>query len=283
MALYKFLLEIRQIKYDIVVDVYGKPESNIIVAFSVARKKIGFYKWYTSLFYTHTIKEISKPVTNAGLALENRLNLVKFLNPKIELNNRPKIYLTPDEITNGRKILDQYAIDLSKKIFMISVLGSGPNKTYPSVYMAQILDFIAQHMNGTLLFNYMPSQAEDAKKIFEQTQKSIRMDVGAKGIREFLSITHHCNALIGNEGGAVNMAKALNIPTFTIFSPWIKKEAWNSFENETDTVSVHLKDFKPELYNGKSPKEMKNDSLKLYESFTPDLILPTLEKYLESI
>ena len=79
------------------------------------------------------------------------------------------------------------------------------------------------------------------------------------------------------------MAKGLNIPTFTIFSTWIRKEAWNSFEDGVQNVSVHLKDFKPELYGETSPKEMKKAALNLYEKFTPESIIPTLKKYLKGL
>ncbi|RYE20481.1 MAG: hypothetical protein EOP45_10960, partial [Sphingobacteriaceae bacterium] len=75
--------------------------------------------------------------------------------------------------------------------------------------------------------------------------------------------------------------KALNKPTFTIFSTWIIKEAWNAFEDEKQNVSVHLKDFKPELYGEKTAKEMKDKAMELYDAFTPDLVIPSLEKYLE--
>ena len=283
-AFTKFLFSIRRTKYDMVIDAYGKLESNLIVAFSGAKTKIGFYKPYTRFIYTKAVKEISITQTNAGLAIDNRLNLIRFLNPKIELSSKPKIFLTDEEIQNGKRILEQHKVDSSKKIYMISALGSGANKTYPFVFMSEILDFIVAKTGGTLLFNYMPSQVDQANAIYNlclaETKKNIKMDLLCNGIREFLSVTYHCDALIGNEGGAVNMAKALNIPTFTIFSPWIIKEAWNSFENGTNTVSVHLKDFKPELYSGRSPKEMKKKSLELYNSYTPDLIIPILEKYL---
>ena len=76
------------------------------------------------------------------------------------------------------------------------------------------------------------------------------------------------------------MAKALDVPTFTIFSPWILKEAWNMFENGTTNVSVHLKDVKPELYTGKSLKVAKQNSQALYQIFTPDLITNKLKSYL---
>ena len=285
-AFLKFLISIRKSRYDMVFDAYGKLESNLVVAFSDAKTKIGFHKSYSNFLYTKTVKEIPIPLTNAGTALENRINLVKAVSDQTDFDFRPKIFLTENEIENGRSILLKHHIDFSKKVFMIGVLGSGKSKTYPLEYMAKLLDIIVQKTNATLLFNYMPSQIEEAKAIFDlcqkETQNHIKIDVVPGSIREFLSITHHCHALIGNEGGAVNMAKALDIPTFTIFSTWIKKEAWNSFEDGTRNVSVHLKDFKPELYGSKSPKEMKKEAMTLYQSFTPDLITPSLENYLKN-
>ncbi|RZK12500.1 MAG: lipopolysaccharide heptosyltransferase family protein [Flavobacterium sp.] len=285
-AFLTFLVGIRRAKYDIVIDAYGKLESNLVVGVSGAPTKIGFYKSYTSFVYSKTVREIPQPLTNAGTALENRLNLLSSLNHnKLQLDIKPRIFLTEQEIQNGKQILQDSNIDFSRKIFMIGVLGSGNNKTYPFPFMAKLLDFIVAKTDAMLLFNYMPSQKDEARAIFDlcqpDTQKHIKIDVIPGSIREFLSITHHCDALIGNEGGAVNMAKALDVPTFTIFSTWIIKEAWNSFEDGKRNVSVHLKDFKPELYGTKTAKEMKKSALDLYNHFDPDLFLPILEKYLK--
>jgi ADP-heptose:LPS heptosyltransferase len=282
-AFFTFLLAIKESKYDMVFDAYGKLESNLVVAFSNAQTKIGFHKSYSNFLYTQTVKETTKPSTNAGTALENRINLLKLIAPSACFNLQPNIFLTNEEIANGLHILQKHTIDLSKKLYMIGVLGSGNSKTYPFAYMAQILDLIVQQTQATLLFNYMPSQVEEAKAIYhlcnKETQNHIKIDLIPGSIREFLSITYHCNALIGNEGGAVNMAKALHIPTFTVFSTWIIKEAWNAFEDGITNVSVHLKDFKPELYGAKSAKEMKKQALPLYQKFTPDLFEYLVQKF----
>lgn len=280
----KFVLSVRSKKYDIVIDAYGKLGSSIIVGFSSANKRIGFYKPYTSIAYSDTVKDLEAPLTNAGLALDNRLQLIKVLNPEIALDSKPKIYITEQEIDNGAKILSDNGINPNDKVYMISVLGSLKTKSYPAPYMATLLNTIAQKSDAVLVFNYIPSQKEDALTIYnlcsEAAKTKIRMDIAPGNIREFISVLYHCNALIGNEGGAVNTAKALDIPTFTIFSTWIKKEAWNSFEDGTTTVSVHLKDYKPEIYGDVSPKKMKPRALELYTEFTPDLIIPALEKYI---
>ncbi|SDS59247.1 heptosyltransferase-2 [Formosa sp. Hel1_31_208] len=280
-----FLQGIKKAQYDVVIDVYSKFSSNLMTKFSGAPIKISKKKWYTSHYYTHTFKEAKTPKTNAGLAVENRLNLLHPICNTIPEKLQPKIYLLPEEIEQSKQLLINADINLSKPLFMISVLGSGENKTYPLPHMAKIIDAIVESTNGQILFNYIPKQLTEAKTVFnfckKETKAHIFFDVFGKNLRDFIAITNHCTALIGNEGGAVNMAKALNVPTFTIFSPWILKEAWNMFENETTHRSVHLKDFKPELYEGKSLKTAKKEVFSLYKTFPPELIIPKLIRYLK--
>jgi len=280
-----FLKSIKKEKYDAVIDVYSKLSSNLITRFSGSKIKISKKKWYTSHYYTHTYKEAKIPKTNAGLAIENRLQLLKPLCNNVSKRLQPKVYLTLKEIEHAKQFLIKSNIDLSKPLFMISVLGSGETKTYPLQYMANLINVIVEETNGQILFNYIPKQVIEAKTVFNfcnaNTKKHIFFDVFGKSLRDFLSITHHCSALIGNEGGAINMAKALSIPTFTVFSPWVLKEAWNMFEDGKKHVSIHLKDVKPNLYDGKSLKDMKNNVHSLYEAFEPRVIIPKLKDYLQ--
>lgn len=281
-----FLKGLKNEKYDAVIDVYSKFSSNLMSKFSGAAIKISKYKWYTKYYYTHTFKEATEAKTNAGLAIENRLQLLEPLVKQIPEPIRPKIYLTEKEISTSEKTLLDANIDLTKPLYMISVLGSGDNKTYPLPHMAKVIDFIVSQTNGQILFNYIPKQVDEAKTVYNfcssETRQHIFFDVFGKGLREFLAITHHCTAMIGNEGGAVNMAKALHIPTFTIFSPWIIKEAWNMFEDGKQNVSVHLKDFNPEIVNNSTSKELKDNYKSLYEMIKPTLFFRELERFLKN-
>ncbi|AUS03979.1 glycosyltransferase family 9 protein [Pseudotamlana carrageenivorans] len=285
-ALFKFVKNIQSQHYDIVIDVYSKFSSNLITLFSRSKIKISQYKSYSAYLYTHPFKNKKTANTNAGLAIENRLQLLEPISKELSKTLiKPKIYLTPIEIETSKQNLLKANINLEKPLFMISVLGSDMTKTYPLLHMAKLIDAIMLKTQGQILFNYIPKQHTAAKAIFNfckaETKPYIYFNVFGKSLREFLAITKHCTALIGNEGGAVNMAKALEIPTFTIFSPWIKKESWSMFENNSTNVSIHLKDVKPELFEEKSTKTLKADALNLYENFSPDLIIPELNNYLE--
>ena len=167
---------------------------------------------------------------------------------------------------------------------MVSILGSELNKTYPFSYMSQVVDTIANFGNVNVFFNYMPSQIEDAKIIFDQcsetTKQKIYFTVLGTSLREFIAIMNLCDVIIGNDGGAINIAKSLKKPSFIIFSPFIDKKGWATFEDGTNNVSVHLCDFKPEIFLNKKYKTLVKESKELYKEFTFDLIEPSLTKFL---
>jgi heptosyltransferase-2 len=169
---------------------------------------------------------------------------------------------------------------------MIGILGSEWYKTYPFEKMAELLDHIVETTDANLLFNYIPKQKEDAKKVYDlcqpATQNRIFFDLYATDLRSFLGLLSQCDALIGNEGGSVNMAKALFIPTFSLFSPSVDKETWQIFEDEKN-VSIHLKDLKPEIYTEFDEKYIKEHTFKYFEAYPIALIKEKLQLFFQTI
>jgi heptosyltransferase-2 len=268
--------------YDAVIDAYGKWQSVFPSYFSGARIRIGFKKWYTSLLFTKTVI----PEKNVEVsAIYHRLQLAEELVSESKKDIFPKIYLTDNELKLAKESVAN-RLNTTIPIIMISVLGSDSKKSLPAKYMAEVLDSIANEKDVQLLFNFMPNQESEAKAIYDlcqpETKSKIILDFYTKGLRTFLAILSQCDALIGNEGGAVNMAKALNIKTFTIFSPWINKSSWNMKNDEINHVSIHLNDYFPEIYNGKHPKKFKNQSLELYLRLAPNLFKEKLAKFVAS-
>lgn len=282
-AFFRFLLRIRKSKYYAVIDAYNKWESGIIALLSGARVRIGYKKWYTSFFYDKTIEPDWKA---ADSALVHRIQLAEVLTGQKHPVIYPRIYLTESEIAGAQKVLSGN-LDTTRPVIMISVLGSDDIKSLPLKEMAQTLDFIAENTDAQLLFNYLPKQAERAKEIFDlcrpATREKILLDLYVRGLREFMAVLSQCDALIGNEGGAVNMAKALGVPTFTIFSPWINKGSWNMLTDDTTHVAVHLQDYYPEIYGDNHPKEFKEQALELYKKLTLNLFAGKLREFVKRI
>ncbi len=277
-GLLNFAHKIRGEKYDIVIDVYAKLNSAIITAISGAKTRISYKKWYTSFVYTKTFNLNEDPVTEAGVAIENRMLLLQVIDMDFPLKIKPKIFLTENEKSTARAKLLHAGIDLEKPLFMIAILGSSIEKTYPGEFMADVLDFLVSRCNAQMIFNYNPKQEYEARAIVEKCESNTiersHLNIFGASLREFLALTSHCDALIGNEGGAVNMAKAMDIPTFSIFSPQIEKKVWAVYQDELN-VAVHIDDY-----------PIKNDqasNAKAYERFRPGLFYPQLDLFLKEL
>ncbi len=283
--LFQFLLSIRKNKYDVVIDAYCKLETNLITLFSGAKDRISYHKGYSNIFYNHTVKRFKNGAkSKLGLAIENRLLLLKPLIKEEITDFKPKVFLTETEIQEAKDLVQKFDIQKGKKqLIMFGILGSEWYKTYPLEKMSKIIDFTVEELDADVIFNYIPSQKEEALKVFNfctpKTQKRIYVDLYSEGLRSFLALLSQCNMLIGNEGGAVNMAKALNIPTFSLFSPSVDKETWQIFENEKENESIHLKDLKPEIYEQNDMKFIKENTFRYFDEYPIELILHKLKTF----
>ncbi|MBE0390480.1 Lipopolysaccharide core heptosyltransferase RfaQ [Flavobacterium sp. PL0002] len=279
-------LTIRAEKYDLLIDAYSKLESWIITALSGAKRKISYKKIGRTFLYTDNVPFEDFPRSDLGLAIERRLSLLEPLNLKIKIDPLPQLYVTSEENETAQSLLKNHQVDPDRRTVMISLIGSEKLKTYPLNYMAKVIDIIADSHNVNILFNYFPKQISDAKIIFEatktSTQKKIYFDLLASDLRGYIAIMNQCDIIIGNDGGAINMAKALQKPSFIIFSPWIEKKIWATFEDGIHHLSVHLEDYKKELFVAKTEKELKKDALKLYKEFQPKLFKSKLETFLSN-
>ena len=260
-------------------------ETNLITLFSGAKYKVSYRKWYTKAFYNYTYERLDAVESEHGLAIENRLMLLKPLISEKITNVKPKIFLKDSEINNAKNLLKSHQVDPEKPLIMFGILGSETYKTYPLEGMAKIIDFTVAKTKGTIIFNYVPFQKDLALEVYnycnEETKKHIILDLYSTELREFLALLSQCEMLIGNEGGAVNMAKALDVPTFSIFTPSVRKETWQLFENEAKNASIHLKDLKPEIYQQFTEQQIKDRTFEYYAEYPLDLMLEKLATYFE--
>ena len=264
MSFFNFLKNHNKKKYDIIIDAYGKIESIIITMFSRGKIKIGYKKWYTKLVYSILIeRKIHKPKSGVQLSIINRLKLLEpLINININQKLKPKIYLK-----NNRK-KNSYFLSVKKKnlLIMISALGSSMQKSYPTEKMVIMLDYLVKMHPVKLILNYIPEQKKEIinllKKINPKTKKAIIQNKTPKSLREYILTVSYCSAIVGNEGGAINIAKALDIPSFSIFSPQINPDAW--YSKSQKHFSVHVKDFNNQF---KGFKMKESEIKRLYETF----------------
>ena len=282
-TLIKTIQRIRKEEYDIIFDPYSKFQSRMICLFSSAKYRIGLKRAHKKLplkFYTHPIDFLEKGTKTCGKAIEDRINMIASV---FELKNPdyvPKIFLTEEEKAYKK------VNSLQKPLLMLGIFGSTPQKSMPSEYMVSLIDHITENYKGTILFNYAPYQKEEAFKLYEKCQNKdrINLEIYEDSIRGFIKLMNQCDILVSNEGGSVHIAKALDKPTFTIYSPYINKEHWSSFEDSNKHDSIHLLEEKPGLFESftfEERKKIEADPSELYRKLTPEMILSKLKPFLD--
>ena len=280
----KMIMQVRREKYDIIFDPYSKLQSRLICKFGGAKQTVGHKsrKKIGNLgYYTHPVEILKEKTQICGKAIEDRIHLLQQVGNFTDINYEPKIFLTEKE--KQFRVPEKYQ---DKKIIMLGILGSTPQKSMPYEYISQIVDYIANTFDCYLLFNYAPNQKIEANKIYNlcQNKSNIILDIYAPSIRDFAVLMNQCVALVSNEGGTVHIAKALNKPTFTIFSPYINKDDWSSFEDGKFHKSVHLLDFLPNAISELSyaqNKEIEKNPRAMYMKLSPEMIIPELDSFLK--
>ena len=282
-SLTSLINKLRNTKYDIIFDPYAKLQSRLICLSSNAPIRIGFKKRDKNPplpFYSHNIPFLKTKTKNCGKAIEDRINMVTsvFDIDETIIDYEPKIFLTEKEQQYNK--LESY----NKPFIMLGVLGSTPQKSMPYEYIVELINYITKTYDVNVLFNYAPHQKEDALSIYElcADKDRIVIDIYEDSIRGFVKLMNKCSLLVGNEGGTIHISKALNKPTFTIFSPYVLKEHWASFEDGKKHTSIHLLEEKPNLFSTERDERRKieEDPSFMYRQLTPDLILPKLEVFL---
>ena len=268
-GLFKFLLNQRNKKYDYIIDCYGKLESLLICAFTPAKKKIGFKKINTLLVYNHSIQRKTKQDSALQLSTVNRFQLLEPIMGDAQKNSEVEIFLSDEEKLSSRKKMDQ-VIGKEKKAIMISAMGSSDIKTYPSEYLARLIEVTYKTTQLPIILNYRPDQEDKILDLMDHlapsTKNAIAKKLTPSSLRDFMKTVYHCVAILGNEGGAINMAKSLKIPTFAIFSPIIDPAGWH-IEVPNKHMAVHLKNYFPDRIDFKNYKELQKNPKKVSEFY----------------
>lgn len=273
-------------KYDVVIDPYAKLQSRFISLKSGAKRRISYDKPFFKHIYTDVIEKAETPSRETCCtAIDNRVSLVTpLMTEPISYALHPRIYLTDQEIEEGNEILQNAGLDPSRKTLMIGILGSGKDKSWPIEYMTRLIGHIQKYYNFNILFNYIPNQQPVVDEIMNglNSTEKIYLDVMGKNVREFLKILYHCDAFVGNEGGAVNMSKALDVPTFSIYSPHKFPSDWGCFEDGIHHVSVHFQDLDKKTVDNLTEKQLFNRATKLYKKLEYNYVRTETDKFLQN-
>ncbi|AJC94525.1 lipopolysaccharide heptosyltransferase I [Campylobacter volucris] len=217
---FSILLEARQNKYDVVIDLQGLIKS-ALVSRILCSNTFGFdqdsiKESFASNFYTHKFAcNYEENIIIRNLSLVAYVLNEHFDNEDIRL--KQSCFDINDDL---KEELEQtlYLKETTPNI-LIHVGSSMPNKIYPKERLTLLCRMLLEHFaNARILLGWGSVKEFNFAKEIVINLKHLKIDLAPKlSLSELCALTKSMDLIIGNDSGPTHLAFALNKPSISIF------------------------------------------------------------------
>ena len=204
--------QVREKKYDLIIDLFSNPRSAIITGLSGARFRAGFPFRWRKYAYNIIIPPRTGNIHNIDFNLDalRRLGIpVHHFQPYFPLADREKQFAT--EWFRGESLDGKPVIGLNPS-------GGWYTKRWGFEHYARLGDLISQNYSASIILLWGPGEEDDVRFI----QKQMKMPghvIPKTTLSQLGAFINRCAFIVSNDSGPMHIAASLGIPTLGIFGP----------------------------------------------------------------
>jgi heptosyltransferase III len=279
--LWHLMMQLRQQRYDVIINSQGQMIGLLTCLFSGAKTRIGFDSFPWRLGHNRIIRfgRDTEHQGNCSL-LDDRFALLKPLDLHHEDRNY-HLWLSDIEQAKGRQTLFVAGVDLQRPLIALGVNSLGSYKRWPIDYFAQLAQWLIEQYDAQILVYAAPSERDYNRQLRQLLPPSLRSavfdDIETASIRELAGLLRQCQMFVGNDTGPRHIAQALNIPLLTIVAPTGAKSIANPVNHPRfraiDVWDVLGEQQKQQLL---PTLHRDNNDQALFRQLTPQHIMPVL-------
>lgn len=234
------LHQVRQRRFDCVIDLTDGDRSAVLTRFSGAPVRIGFndeHRWRGQLYST---------IISTGPAIVHRIERdLAALSPLgIESKSGPlRLHISKEDEVAADRLLQELGV--------MGPNGSSPTplvmlhpgarywfKAWPAERFASLADRLTHLYGCRVLIGGSEQDSGIAANIVAQTRSRPLSIAGRATLLQFAAVLKRCRLFVGNDNGAMHMAAAMGMPVVALFGPSNPAE-WRP---RGDHVSIIYKD-----------------------------------------
>ncbi len=206
--------ELREKKFDLVIDLLGTPRTALASFLSGAGQRIGFGYRFRENFYNLQVT----PSKDEKYGACYKLDLLKPLgiessNCKLELILNREVKKFAEKFYDTNKIQDS---DL--KISISPTARRRFNFWFLDRY-AKVADSLIEKYGAKVILVWGPGEKEIVENIASQMKSKPNLAPETRTVLELAAILEKCDLHLGNDNGTKHIATALGVPTVTIYGP----------------------------------------------------------------
>ena len=232
--------------YDIIIDMRGTIKTLWFSMFSLSTPfRIGSKKGYGKGILNYQIDNHNNLLNRVQ---QNNM-LLKPLEKiaDVKASEDFRLYVTEEHKQEFREYMQKQGIDFQRTVVICTPTARQEYKVWPKEYMKEILRRMIDEFDTQIIFNFA---GDVEKKCALQYHHELNDDphiftnIEANSLPDLCALTSNCDFFFGNEGGPRHIAQALEIPTYAIFPPGIRKGLWQPNEGERYS-GISTEDFMP--------------------------------------
>ena len=204
--------QVREKKYDLIIDLFSNPRSAIITRLSGARFRAGFPFRWRKYAYNIIIPPRAGNIHNIDFNLDalRRLDIpVLHFQPYFPLEGWAKQFAA--EWFRGENLDGKQVVGLNPS-------GGWYTKRWGLEHYARLGDLIGHRYGASIIVLWGPGEEDDARFI-QQRMKMPAHVISKTTLSQLGAIIHRCAFIVSNDSGPMHIAASLGIPTLGIFGP----------------------------------------------------------------
>jgi len=218
--MWKFILDLRRRKFDVVLDFHGILKSGLLSFLSGSSKRIGFDR-KSSREGNFLFSNIKVSLPQAGVSRFQR-NFELLGGMGLEIKNFHSKLRIPDKDREYVESFLQSQIPPLQKPLIAIHPGTSPKHIFkrwmPNQY-SQLADRLTRELNATVIFTWGPEELNWVEGIRKGMEQPSILAPRTESLTQLGEIFRHCDLYIGGDTGPTHIASFMGTPVVVIYGP----------------------------------------------------------------
>ncbi len=208
----EFIAQLRDRRYDLVIDFHGLLKSSFVVFLSKGKRKLGYDSW----------QEMSKLFINEKIPEDmNKHAVDRYLDFPRHLGAKPAppefiLPALPQAETHSDALLAHHGLE-KKKYIAVNPVALWETKLWDDAKFAKLADIISEKLKIPVVFTGRDKETLD-KITAKMSTKGINIG-GQTTLPELANIYKNARAVITTDSGPMHLAAAVGVPVIALFGP----------------------------------------------------------------
>jgi len=217
-----FLHQLRDTRYDLLLDFQGLLKSGVLVALARAKRKVGFGRGMAHAEGSWIFLNERIPAVDMNIhALDRELLLLKAIGiagPAVEF----ALPITTTQRQKVESLLTEAGVDRSRPLLAINPQATWPTKLWFPERFAELADRLASK-GWAVVFTGSPADRQEIARIIAAMHTPAANLAGATNLLELAALYEMAAVVVSTDTGPMHIAAATGTPVVAIFgstAPW---------------------------------------------------------------